>query len=67
MISSFAGMQLVECKSMVDRVQARKHHRKRINKKYRKQYGFIEVPKSDVLVMGTKIVGHPTVIAKIKN
>ena len=64
------GMELVSSKLALDpaEVQARKHKARRINKKWLKIYGYktVMIPSTKVIVVGSKIIGHPKVIALIK-
>lgn len=60
------GIRLIEANSMVDRIQNRTHRKKRINKKWAKNYGFTNTPKLDVYQMGDTIICHPTVAQKIR-
>lgn len=43
------------------------HKSKRINKKWRKKYGFISIPDKQVYVIGNKIYGHSKTIDKMLN
>lgn len=60
------GYKFIESLVMVDKIQKRRHKKWRINKKWIKRYGFIEIPKKDVYIMGKNIIGHPIVIDVIK-
>ena len=59
------GYQLVEVPYMCDKVQARTHKKKRINKKWRKRYGMREVPWKTCYVVDHKIYAHPKWIQKL--
>ena len=60
------GYQLIAVPCMCDRVQARKHKKKRINKKWRKRYGMKEKPWSKLLITDSgMIIGHPKMIARL--
>ena len=61
------GYQLIEVRHCADLVQARKHKKKRINKKWLKRYGMKEVPWNKFFVMGDKIYAHPTMIQRLKD
>lgn len=61
----FGGYKVVASEYCCDIVQARKHKKKRINKKWLKRYGMKYVPKKGVLVFDGFIVGHPSVIDKL--
>ena len=58
--------QIIETTVMVDEVQRKKHKRHRINKKWRKRYGVVRVPKDEILYYLGKIVCHPTIASRIK-
>lgn len=45
--------------------QKKKHKSKRINKKWRKKYGFVDVPDKQVYVIDNKIYGHSKTINKM--
>jgi hypothetical protein len=64
--NSIFGYQLIGVPHMAEKVQARTHKKTRINKKWRKRYGFREVPWKTFYVSGDTIYGHPTMIDKIK-
>lgn len=61
----FSGYQLIEASYMADRVQARTHKKKRINKKWRKRYGMKEIPWKKFYIVGDKIYAHPVMIQKL--
>jgi hypothetical protein len=63
----FNGYQLIEAKYMADKVQARTHKKKRINKKWLKRYGMKEVPWKKCYIVGDKIYAHPMFIQKLIN
>ena len=44
---------------MSDKVQARTHKKKRINKKWRKRYGMKEIPWDKFFIEGNRIYCHP--------
>lgn len=67
LFGTFSGLKIVEDKSMVDKIQCKKHRKKRINKKWIKRYGFTYKPKKNVLKFGDMIVGHPETIKLIKD
>ena len=61
------GYTFVEAPYMCDKVQARTHKKKRINKKWRKRYGLREKPWNKLFISATgRIFGHPKTIARIK-
>jgi hypothetical protein len=61
----FSGYQLIEASCMADKVQARTHKKKRINKKWRKRYGMKEIPWKKFCVFEGKIYAHPVMIQKL--
>ena len=61
----FSGYQLIETHYCADWVQARKHKKKRINKKWLKRYGMKEVPWNKFFIVGDKIYAHPVMIQKL--
>jgi hypothetical protein len=60
------GYQIICVPHMADKVQARTHKKKRINKKWRKRYGLKEVPWNKFLIEGNRIYCHPKMIENIK-
>lgn len=61
------GYTIVEAPFMCDKVQARTHKKKRINKKWRKRYGMKEIPWTKLVITENKrIFGHPKMIARLK-
>ena len=65
-IDSIFGYQLIEVSFMCDKVQARTHKKRRINKKWRKRYGVKEVPWNKIIICDHKIYCHPNMAEKIK-
>ena len=63
----FDGYQLIEVPSCADWVQARKHKKKRINKKWLKRYGMKEIPWKKFFVVDHRIYAHPVMIQKLKD
>ena len=61
-VGDFTGYPLIAVPSMADEVQARRHKKKRINKKWRKRYGMRQVPWKKFFFAGGKIYGHPAMI-----
>lgn len=64
---SIFGYQLIESHHCADLVQARKHKKKRINKKWLKRYGMKEVPWKKYIIVDNKIYAHPTMIQRLKD
>jgi hypothetical protein len=62
----FDGYPLIEVPYMADRVQARTHKKKRINKKWKKRYGMKDVPHKEFFIFDGKIYGHPKMIEALK-
>lgn len=64
-VGNFDGYPVYATTYWVDKEQARKHKKKRINKKWLKRYGVRAVPRKDLFLFDGKIYGHPTVISKL--
>ena len=64
-VGKFDGYPLIATHFCADKVQARKHKKKRINKKWRKRYGMREVPWKKYFLIDGRIYGHPTMINKL--
>ena len=64
-VGNFDGYPLYATHFWVNNVQARKHKKKRINKKWLKRYGVVAVPRKDFFLFDGKIYGHPTMIDKL--
>lgn len=64
-VGNFDGYPLIESQFCADIVQARKHKKKRINKKWMKRYGTRRVPWKKYILFDGRIYGHPTMIAKL--
>ena len=65
-INSIFGYQLIGVPSMCNKVQARRHKKKRINKKWRKRYGMKEVPWKKFYIEGNRIYCHPKLVEKLR-
>lgn len=63
----FSGYQLIEVHYCADLVQAKRHKKKRINKKWLKRYGMKEVPWTKFFIVGDKIYAHPVMIQRLKD
>lgn len=63
------GLEIIENESLIDTKikQKRIHKKKRINKKWAKRYGYVQIstPKKEVYQVGNKIIGHPEIIKKM--
>jgi len=46
--------------------QRRTHKKKRINKKWRKRYGIVDVPSDKFMITDNAIIAHPKLWKKIK-
>jgi hypothetical protein len=57
---------IVETLTMVDTVQCKKHKKPRINKKWKKRYGFSQIPKQDIYYFDDKLICHPVVANRIR-
>lgn len=64
--NSIFGYDLIGVSYMADKVQVRTRKKKRINKKWRKRYGFKEVPWNKFYIEGNRIYCHPKWVEKIK-
>jgi hypothetical protein len=62
----YEGYMIVTSKYCCDIVQARRHKKKRINKKWRKRYGMKQVPSKKMFVCGDRIYVHETVYDRLK-
>lgn len=65
-ICKYFGYPVISTEYMRETVQARKHKKKRINKKWLKRYGKKSVPSKDIVVADGKIYVHPKTLAKIE-
>ena len=63
--TSLFGYQVICVQHMADKVQARTHKKKRINKKWRKRYGMKEIPWNKFLIEGNRIYCHPKLYYKV--
>jgi hypothetical protein len=66
MLGNFGGMRIIASEHMVDKQQAKTHHRKRINKKWLKRYGYITTPMKTVIMAGNTVYAHPSVVANLE-
>lgn len=66
--NSIFGYQIIGVPYMADKVQARKHKKKRINKKWRKRYGMRDVPWKIFYIdkVNRSIYCHLKMVEKIK-
>ena len=60
------GYPIIQSEYCCERVQARKHKKKRINKKWAKRYGCRFVPSKDIIVANGYIFVHPKTFAKLR-
>ena len=63
--TSLFGYQIICVPHMADKVQARTHKKKRINKKWRKRYGMQEITWNKFLIEGNRIYCHPKLYYKV--
>lgn len=63
---NLVGFRIIETPHMTNTVRVRTHRRKRIDKKWRKRYGFKTVANPDVIIYGTTILAHPATAAKLR-
>jgi hypothetical protein len=62
----YNGFRLVETTAITKQVQRRTHHKRRINKKWAKRYGYKTVPDDERMIMfGDCILATPNAIKKI--
>lgn len=61
------GVKIIECPEMVNKKQRRFNKNKRINKKWIKKYGYIDIPRRDVVhdPYHNCIYGHPDTLNKM--
>ena len=60
----FFGYPVIGVEACYDWVQARTHKKKRINKKWRKRYGFRKKPWNKLFIADGKVYGHPKTIER---
>lgn len=63
----FFGYRLVPVTALVDSVRVKTHKKKRIDKKWRKRYGYKHVPKKEYYLdtVNRNIYAHPVQIDRI--
>lgn len=60
------GMRLIATTAVTKKIQIRRHHKKRINKKWAKRYGYREVPDYNNVIIGNGcIMAQPSTIDRI--
>jgi hypothetical protein len=64
--TSIFGYQIIAAPYMADKVQARIHKKKRINKKWRKRYGMRDIPWKKFFIEGNRIYCHPKMVEKLR-
>lgn len=67
-MSYYNGIPLIENRILIkghSNIPRRKNKSKRIQKKWVKKYGFLEIPDSQIYLIGGKIIGHPLTIRKL--
>lgn len=65
-VASLMGFRLIETTAITKEVQRRTHHKRRINKKWAKRYGYKTVPDDERMIMfGDCILATPNAIKKI--
>ena len=68
MIDYLTGFRLIETNVITKEVQARKHQKKRVNKKWLKRYGLKTMPDYEkIIVANDCILAQPKTIEWIKN
>ena len=65
--AAFCGYRLVPVTALVKTVRAKTHKKKRIDKKWRKRYGYKQVPINEIYVdnVNRNIYGYPVQIDRI--
>lgn len=63
-IDSFMGFKIIATEACCDYVQARRHKKKRINKKWLKRYGKKYVPKKEIVI--TNVCGERMILCHPK-
>lgn len=63
----YKGLEVIENSILSKGTKQRKTHKsKRINKKWRKKYGYVAIPDKNVYVMDNRyIVGYPITIKRL--
>lgn len=65
-MQTFMGFRLIESNAVTKRIPRRVHHKRRINKKWLKRYGYKTVSdESCFYVYGDCIIGSPKAIKKL--
>lgn len=62
----YNGMPVIENSWLTDKVQAKTHKKKRINKKWLKRYGYKEVPSKKILVFNNQFFMHPNMAKRLR-
>jgi hypothetical protein len=60
------GYPVIQSEACCEIVQARKHKKKRINKKWAKRYGSRFVPYNGIIVANGRIIVHPKTFDKLR-
>lgn len=62
----FNGMEIIKNNMLTKGTRQNKTHKsKRINKKWRKKYGYVDIPDKQVYIINNKIYGHSITINKL--
>lgn len=63
----YNGLKVIENSNLTKGTKQNKTHKaKRINKKWRKKYGYTPIPDKNIYIIDNKyIVGHPLIIKKL--
>lgn len=65
-VGMYDGHYLIETNAITKRVQYRTHRKRRINKKWRKRYGYKYVPDDKkILIIGGNIFATPRTVKKL--
>lgn len=67
LVGEFLGFNIYESKHCVEWIRVRRHRKWRIDKKWRKRFGYKEVPIEGFLMNKEMrmIIGHPTMVEKL--
>lgn len=65
-VAEFMGYRLIETTAITKKAQRRTHRKRRINKKWRKKYGFKDVPDDSVILrLGDCIYATPKTVKRL--
>jgi len=67
-VNYYNGIPLINSRKLIKghtNIPRRKNKSKRIQKKWIKKYGFLEIPDPQIYFIDGKIIGHPVTIKKL--